>query len=419
MSIQPKILIRLVVTALIALVITIAVFSGLFSTQASLNLSQMTGNTMGTRYTVKYRHTFDAPSPNVMHAEIERQLAEINKILSTYDPDSELSRFNRVDPADWIAVSKPLYSVLKTALQISRQSEGAFDITIGPLVNLWGFGPEIRLENPPDEAEIAAALEQTGYDKLELHDSALKVRKLHADLYVDLSGIAKGYAVDQIAATLEQHGTEHYMVEIGGEIRVRGTNAQEIPWQIGIEKPQSSGHSLQKVLSLKNTALATSGNYHNYFMIDGRRYMHVIDPATGWPVENHLASVTVLADNCMLADAWATALLVMGLERGMLIAEQLGLSALFISNYEGAFVERATSHFQSEDAQNIAVTFLASFLIMAIAIAAMAAGTMMGRKPLAGSCGGLGRFGLECDAGCRKSCSVHSAHKISNDKLKL
>lgn len=418
-SLTPLRIIVIISLAVIVILVVIAAISGRFSTPSPLILSYLTGNTMGTSYTIKYRHSPDMPPSQAIQEEIEQHLTEINQIMSTYDPESELSRFNRADTTDWISVSTPLYTVLKVALEIGQQSKGAFDITIGPLVNLWGFGPEVRLERIPDQAEIAAILERTGHDKLMLHETSSTVRKTRSDVYMDLSGIAKGYAVDQIAAMLERHDIKHYMVEIGGEIRARGMNAQEIPWQIGIDKPQPYDRSLQKVLSLKNTALATSGNYRNYFMIDNQRYMHVIDPATGWPAENHLASVTVLADTCMLADAWATALLVLGLERGMIIAEQHGLSVLFIVNHDGIFVEHASSHFQPDSVQNITITFLTTFLIMGIAIAAMAAGILMGRKPLAGSCGGLGRLGLECDAGCIKSCSTRPVHKSSSDKLKL
>lgn len=398
----------------IVLFIAVTVSSGRSS--VPLSVSQLTGGTMGTGYTVKYRHASDVPSVEAIRTEIEQQLAEINQSMSTYDANSELSRFNRSGSTDWTPVSTPLYTVLVTALEIGRQSEGAFDVTIGPLVNLWGFGPENQAQEIPNADEIAKTLQRTGHDKLMLDETVRAVRKTRADIYVDLSAIAKGYAVDQIAATLERHGIEHYMVEIGGEIRARGTNAQQLPWRIGIDKPQIHGHAVQKVLSLDNAALATSGNYRNYFMIGDRRYMHVIDPATGWPAQSRLASVTVLAKTCMLADAWATALLVLGLERGLAVAEQLGLQALFIADRDGVFSEHATSHFKSGKTQNFAVTFLAAFLVIGIAIASMAIGVMMGRKPIAGSCGGLGRLGLGCDGGCGRPCSSGADHKSSADK---
>lgn len=400
--------------AAIVFFMIIAVISGRSSSPPVL--LHLTGSTMGTVYAVKYRHVPESSSVSEMQLEIERQLAEINQTMSTYDPESELSRFNRSGSTDWIPVSAPLYTVLKAALEIGSQSKGAFDITVGPLVNLWGFGPQDRTKRIPDAAEIAAVLERTGHDKLILHDTVSAVRKTRADVYADLSGIAKGYAVDQIAVMLERYGIAHYMVEIGGEIRARGTNAQQMPWQIGIDKPQTHGRMVQKVLPLNNTALATSGNYRNYFMIDNRRYMHIIDPATGWPAESRLASVTVLAETCMLADAWATALLVLGFERGMAMAERLGLQALFIADRDGIFTEHATSHFESNDTQSFAATFLMAFLVMGIAIAAMAIGVMMGRKPIAGSCGGLGRLGLGCDGGCSRPCLSGEDHKSSVDK---
>lgn len=416
MSIRPLTTSRIAGMAIAAIVLFIVVAASSGRISAPLPVSQLTGSTMGTGYTVKYRHVSDIPSVEKIHAEIEQQLAEINQSMSTYDVDSELSRFNRSDSTDWMPVSTPLYTVLAAALEIGRQSKGAFDITIGPLVNLWGFGPENRSQDIPDAEEIAATLERTGHDKLMLDLTAQAVRKTRVDVYVDLSAIAKGYAVDQIATTLERHGIEHYMVEIGGEVRARGANAQQMPWRIGIDKPQTHGHAMQKVLALDNAALATSGNYRNYFMIGERRYMHVIDPATGWPAKSRLASVTVLAETCMLADAWATALLVLGLERGLAMAEQLGLQALFIADRDGVFTEYATSHFESGKTQNYAATFLASFLVMGIAIAAMAIGVVMGRKPIAGSCGGLGRLGLGCDGGCGRPCSSGENHRSSVDK---
>jgi FAD:protein FMN transferase len=413
-SLKPSL--RIVSLSVIAtmLIIFIAVNSDRFS--APLLVTQLTGSTMGTSYTVKYHHKPNVLPVTAIQTEVDQQLAVVNQSMSTYDADSELSRFNRIGSTGWIPVSDPLFTVLTAAFEVGQLSGGAFDITIGPLVNLWGFGPKNQIESVPDMDEITEAQERTGHNKLMLDETVQAVRKTRADVYVDLSAIAKGYAVDQIAATLERHGVEHYMVEIGGEIRAHGTNAQQIPWRIGIDKPQTYSRVAQKVVSLDNAALATSGNYRNYFMIDNRRYMHVIDPITGWPAEGQLASVTVLAETCMLADAWATALLVMGLERGMALAEQLGLRALFIAEQDGIFTEYETSHFEPSDVQNFIATFLAAFLIMGIAIAAMAIGVIMNRKPITGSCGGLGQMGLKCDGGCGKPCSTDTDRKHLVDK---
>lgn len=249
-----------------------------------------------------------------------------------------------------------------------------------------------------------AAREQTGQNKLILHETLPAIRKTHTDIMIDLSGIAKGYAVDQVAELLQSHDIQHYMIEIGGEIRVQGHNAQEAPWHIGIEKPLVETRSLQKILTLENTALATSGDYRNFFEIAGQRYIHTIDPVTGWPLKNQLASVTVMTDSCMYADAWATALQILGLEHGMRVAEQLGLPVLFIINRNGVFEEHMSRDFQPNRIKSFMMIFIASFFIIGVAILAMAIGALTGRPPLGGSCGGLARLGLKCDLGCNSTC---------------
>jgi FAD:protein FMN transferase len=308
---------------------------------AELHLS---GRTMGTTYSVKYRPGPDAPSLQVIQMEVDALLTGINRTMSTYDRNSELSRFNRMRTTDWVPASASLLAVLKTALEIGSQSEGAFDITVGPLVTLWGFGPEFHPDRIPLEADIAAARARSGPDKLTVGDTA--IRKHRLDVFLDLSGIAKGYGVDRVAELMTAHGIEHYMVEIGGEIRVRGLNARDTPWRIAIEKPLTGERSIQGVLGLSDIALATSGDYRNFFEIAGRRYSHTINPATGWPVDHHLVSVTVLADTSMRADAWATAFQVLGPERGMAIAERIGLPVLFIIERDGQFEERVCCDFQ-------------------------------------------------------------------------
>lgn len=310
---------------------------------AELHLS---GRTMGTTYSVKYRPGPDAPSLKAMQIEVDALLTGINQTMSTYDQNSELSRFNRMRTTDWVPASASLLVVLKAALEIGAQSEGAFDITVGPLVTLWGFGPEFHPGLVPLEADIVAARARGGPDKLTLRDTQPAIRKHRPDVFLDLSGIAKGYGVDQIGELMTAHGIEHYMVEIGGEVRVRGLNARGTPWRIAIEKPLPGERSVQGVLALSDIALATSGDYRNFFEIAGRRYSHTIDPATGWPVDNHLVSVTVLADTSMRADAWATAFQVLGPERGMAIAKRLGLPVLFIIERDGQFEERVCCAFQ-------------------------------------------------------------------------
>lgn len=306
----------------------------------------MSGQTMGTTYHVKYRPAQDTLALKALQIEVDTLLAEINHTMSTYDQESELSRFNRLHTTDWVSASSSLRAVLKAALEIGAQSEGAFDITVGPLVNLWGFGPEVHPDRVPPESTIAAARARSGLDKITLSETQLAIRKHHPDMFLDLSGIAKGYGVDRVAELMTAHGIEHYMVEIGGEIRVRGLKEQDTPWRIAIEKPLSGERSVHTMLALSDIALATSGNYRNFFEIAGRRYSHTIDPTTGWPVDNHLVSVTVLAETSMQADAWATAFQVLGPERGMTIAERLNLPVLFVIERDGQFEERVCCAFQ-------------------------------------------------------------------------
>ena len=334
-----------ILIASVALVAVAAIFS-LLRPEPPVAELHLSGRTMGTTYSVKYRPVPSAPSMKALQVEVDALLTGINQTMSTHDPESELSRVNRLRTTDWVPTSASLLAVLKAALEIGAQSEGAFDITVGPLVNLWGFGPEFRRDRIPLEADIVAARARSGLDKLILHNTLPAIRKNRPDVFLDLSGIAKGYGVDRVAELMTSHGIEHYMVEIGGEIRVRGLKDHDIPWRIAIEKPLSGERSVQTILSLSDIALATSGNYRNFFEIAGRRYSHTIDPATGWPVDNHLVSVTVLAETSMRADAWATAFQVLGPERGMAIAERLNLPVLFVVERDGQFEERSCCAFQ-------------------------------------------------------------------------
>ena len=376
----------------------------LLSPSRTLTQEHLRGQTMGTQYSIKFRHPHIDGITAVMQEKVESILDQINRSMSTYDPASELSRLNQHQSTDWIPVSAELLTVLDAALEIGRKSEGAFDITIGPLVNLWGFGPEFRSDQIPDEEAINRLRQQTGQDKLLLDHARGAVRKLHPAIYIDLSAIAKGYAVDQITRLFISSGIEHFMVEIGGEIRAQGSNAQQSAWRIGIEKPRQHAQAVHKILPINNTALATSGDYRNFFEFNGKHYSHLINPVTGWPIENRLVSVTVLADQCMQADAWATALVVLGHEHGLKIAEKLRLPVLFLVNQNGNIQEYASSHFLPERQNNPILIFVATFLIMGLTILAMAIGVLNKRRPLDGSCGGLGRLGLGCDAGCTRPC---------------
>ena len=301
---------------------------------------------MGTGYSVKLVDLPPEIDPQTLQGALDRLLEQVNAAMSTYRADSELSRFNQNQSTDWVEASPQLLGVLQEAQQISRLSDGAFDISVGPLVNLWGFGPGARREQAPSPSEIQAAQARVGYQLLDLRADPPALRKTRPDLYLDLSAIAKGYAVDLLAAYLDSRGLANYLVEIGGEVWGRGHNRHGRPWRIAIEKPDPGSRSVHDVVQLDGQGIATSGDYRNFFEQGGRRYSHSIDPASGHPVEHDLASVTVLAPSVMRADALATALLVLGPERGLALAEHQGLAALFIIREGEGFSAVATPEFE-------------------------------------------------------------------------
>lgn len=304
------------------------------------------GNTMGTTYTVKVVAPALSGRERVATQEaIRAALDAVDQSMSTYKPESELSQFNGYGAGRPFRLSPATVRVLLLAREVSAATGGAFDVTVGPLVNAWGFGPVKRAE-PPTEAELEAVRARVGYRKLVIDAQALTVTKADPDMYVDLSAIAKGYGVDQVAAALDARGLANYMVEVGGEVRVKGRNAAGIPWQVGIERPDSIEQRAQIVVPMSNLSMATSGDYRNYFVKDGRRYSHEIDPTTGYPIRHGLASVTVVASECALADAYATGLLVMGPEKSYALAAEKGLAAYFIEHRPGGgFSERQTPAF--------------------------------------------------------------------------
>jgi len=306
---------------------------------------ELTGPTMGTTYSVKLVSPPDTFSKEALGKEIRDTLDRVEQLASTYRRDSELSIFNANRTTDWVSVSAVLCDVVEQALEVSRRTNGAFDITVGPLVNLWGFGPGGLVTQPPSQADIDAAMAGVGYRHLETRCSAPAMRKDRADLYLDLSGWAKGYAVDQLAESLDTHSMENYLVEIGGELRIRGGNATGDEWAIGIEKPLDDRRLPQSVLKLTNTGVATSGDYRNFFDHDGRRYSHTIDARTGRPVSHALAAVTVISQSAAFADAMATALLVLGPDVGLAFAEDAGVAAYFQVRRDQGIVEVRSSTF--------------------------------------------------------------------------
>ncbi len=300
---------------------------------------------MGTIYSVKVV----APAgrtiePDTLQSQIDALLTEINQVMSTYIADSELSRLNRAAPGAWHPVSRELMLVLAAAQEMSEKSNGAFDVTVGPLVNLWGFGPEKRPDALPDSQAILTRKSMVGFSNLLLKRDSLQVMKRTAGMYCDLSAIAKGYGVDCVAEYLESKDIWDYMVEIGGEVRVRGNNAAAIPWRIGISSPRAD-QVVQKVISPGSAGVATSGDYRNYYEKEGVRYSHTIDPHTGRPITHNLASVSVVHASCMMADAYATALDVLGPEKGLELAEQESLAVFMLVKSDSGFSEISTAAF--------------------------------------------------------------------------
>ncbi|MGB5496545.1 MAG: FAD:protein FMN transferase [Sedimenticolaceae bacterium] len=292
-------------------------------------VAELSGQTMGTSYSIKLSPAPGEDQRTLLQEKVESRLEAINAQMSTYRSDSDLMRFNQARSTDWLAVPESLVELVRRAAAISRLSEGRYDITVGPLVNLWGFGSAGPRDSPPAATDIARALARTGYQHLEVRESPPALRKTIPDLQLDLSSIAKGWAVDELAGLLQNQGYADFLIEIGGEVRAQGTKVSGQPWRIAVERPLPDQRTVQGTIEVRDFAVATSGDYRNFFEDAGRRYSHTIDPLSGQAVQHRLAAVTVVADDCTDADAWATALMALGDQRGPALADALGLKALF------------------------------------------------------------------------------------------
>jgi thiamine biosynthesis lipoprotein len=309
------------------------------------DLMSITGKTMGTTFSIKIVNDKNLSIDYyLLESEINELLKEINQQMSTYIKDSEISRFNDYDSTGWFNISYDFAFLLKTALEVSSISEGAFDITVGPLVNLWGFGPELKNPEVPGVKELLEAKSKTGYEFIAVKVDTPAVKKDNPEVYLDMSAIAKGYGVDKVSELLSSKKIINYMVEIGGEARTAGKNNKDESWKIGIETPDSHSN-IQKVISISDYSIATSGDYNNYFEENGIRYSHTIDPRTGMPITHKLASVTVIHSNCALADAYATAINVMGPTVGYDFALKENLIIYMIVKEETGFIEKLTPQF--------------------------------------------------------------------------
>ena len=336
----------IIAISLIALVgITIYLNQNSSSSKHPVSIS---GTTMGTSYHLKLVVT-DGWKVNI--AELKRlitdRLTAIDNKMSTYKGDSDVSRLNKAVVATWVPIDTETLVVVNAAQKISNISAGSFDVTIGRLVNLWGFGPTVNIAAMPDPAEISTLLQQSGYNELELQQSPPALLKHSELLYLDLSAIAKGYAVDAVAELLRQNGIANFLVEIGGEIITSGQKGVDAPWVVGIETPVTDQRVVHKRLKLRNVSMATSGDYRNYFEENGVRYSHTIDPANGYPIKHKLASVTVIDESCMRADAIATAIMVMGVEKGLEFAEKQNLAIFMLVKNGTGFAEKQSSAFNA------------------------------------------------------------------------
>lgn len=401
---------------------------------SSQTLQTFRGSTMGTTYMVKVSTAgVDAPIDAVSidrkwYEEtamlIDRELRSVNDEMSTYLKTSELSRFNDSSSTDWFPVSADTAWVVELALRIGEQSGGLFDVTVGPLVDRWSFGPGERHQDVPADTEIAKLKERVGHGYLEVRSDPPAMKKSIPELRVDLSAIAKGHGVDRLIDLLNERQMPNLFVEIGGEVRVSGskqTSDGPRSWMVGIQKPDAGLDQIALAHPMENSAMATSGDYRNYFEVGGRRYSHTIDPTTGRPIEHALASVTVIMPTCAEADGWATALNVAGRERAVTLAQQHELDSLLISRNESrtkgnetmidfevlgtgglkqiaatmnesGLLSEAGPLAQAGDAgfaeRMMPILVLTGIAFVAVVIS-MAVGVLFGRKAISGSCGGL------------------------------
>ena len=304
------------------------------------------GKTMGTVWRVSLAGV-DSERKAALQQRIQQQLDSDDAELSTWKPTSVLSRFNQSSELTPQPISENMADIVTLALRIGAKTGGAMDITVGPLVNLWGFGPTKQPTRTPDEAEIAAAKAQTGLQHLRVVQGAggQWLQKDLPGLYVDLSTVGEGFATDHLARLMEQLGINNYLVSVGGAVLSRGLNARHQPWRVAIQKPTDRENAVQARVDLQGHGISTSGSYRNYYELDGKRVSHVIDPVTGRPIEHKLVSATVIATTALEADGWDTGLMVLGSEKAKALAIQQQLAVYLISKEGDGFVSWMSPQF--------------------------------------------------------------------------
>lgn len=329
--------------------------AGLFTACSSgkpLEIQTLSGYAIGTSYSVKLVSSLTEAQR--LQIGIEGVLADVNTRMSTYLPKSDLSLFAVLPIGEWQSVSPRTVQVVQRALEVAQQSDGYFDPTLAELVDLWGFGPTPRQDQRPSDEAIKEANSRVGFEAI-LVDEKTSALSKSAERTLDLSAIAKGYAVDLIADYLLEKGIDNFLVEVGGEMRLNGLKPGGESWRVAIEDPASIARSVHVILEVTDLAIATSGDYRNYFEIDGQRYSHTLNPKTGYPVDHDLTSVTVIASTAMDADAWATAFSAMGTAKAMRIANQENIAAYFIVRGAEGFEYTASDAFIDQFGQQLAV----------------------------------------------------------------
>ena len=310
--------------------------------------AELKGNTMGTYYVI---NIVDIPKNlelKKIRLEIEKSLTLTNKILSNWDKSSEISKLNDVKNVGLIKISNQLKEVLKQANFINNKSDGYFDITADPLIELWGFGYKKKKTNiRPTENEIKNALLLVNQKELiKINYTKNEFYKKNKNLKLNLSAIGKGYGIDLIGKTLESLGLKNYLINIGGDLLVKGYNKNKENWKIGIENPNLKEKLVKEIINVSNKGIASSGDYKNFYVSNGKQYSHIINPITGKPINHQTKSVTVVSQNATDADGWATALLVMGRKKGIKLAEDTKKAVLFIEDVDGKLLKFKSSEFK-------------------------------------------------------------------------
>lgn len=329
--------------AILKPVIAVALAAALTGCVFSERVESFGGPTMGSTYSVRYVSGEGTPNKEVLQRETEAILAELDQQLSTYRSDSDIVRFNDSPAGHCEPMPATVRELVAAGERLSLESGGALDLTVGPLLDLWGFGPRGSGDRVPGAEEITAVRQRVGHQYLHLEGDKLCK---DVSLQVDFNSIAAGHAVDRVSARLEALEVKNYLVEITGELKARGRKPDGSPWRIAIEAPRDDQQIAQRIIELDGYAISTSGDYRNYFERDGKRYSHTIDPQTGAPVDHRLAEATVADPSALRADGLSTVLMVLGDERGLKFAEQQGIAAFLVIRQGSDFITKSTTAFE-------------------------------------------------------------------------